>query len=221
MKLALKKFKGAQGLFFALLLVLALMIGLAVYIVTTGNRILQTKTDQLIALKLDSHTLDEQQKSLVQAKRDIEKYSDLEKIAATIVPQEKDQARTVREIIKIAADNGITISNISFTSSSLGNTTVKSTPTTTQTETTTQATTTKVPTTQVKPVDGINGLYVMEINVQTNLNKPVPYQNLLNFLQQLEQNRRTSQVTNITVQPDSKDRSSVTFTLTLNVYIKP
>ncbi|MBI1857108.1 hypothetical protein HY003_02865 [Candidatus Saccharibacteria bacterium] len=212
----------AKFLFFVMIGVIVLLASLTVASVVFGDKLLQKKTDQLVSLKLDSKSLDAQQRTLIQAKKDIEKYSDLEKTATAIVPQEKDQAKTVREIIKIAQESNITISNISFPSSTLGQQNKKSTPPTgaTTTPNTTPTKSTTPPTTQVKPVEGINGVYQLEINVQTDSNSPVQYQSLLNFLNKLEQNRRTAQVTNISIQPHSKDRNLVIFSFSVNVYIK-
>src|SRR3989344_1719585 len=85
-----------------------------------GDKILQSKAKHLTSLKLDNKVLDEQQTSLAQAKKDIDKYSELEQIAKAVVPQDKDQAEVVREIVKVASDNSIKLSSISFPSSSLG-----------------------------------------------------------------------------------------------------
>jgi hypothetical protein len=219
MKDKLKSFSGAKGLFFAMVAVVVVLCGLGIAAVVVGNNMLKTKTNNLLALKIDSKTLDEQQRALVSAKKDIEKYSELESTAKAIVPQEKDQARTVREIIKLAGESGIIISNISFPSSSLGQTRATTAPTTNRSTAQAQPKSTTSAPTQVIPVPGINGVYQMEINVAST--GKIPYKNLLDFLSRLENNRRTSQVTNISVQPDSRNRNLVTFNLKLNVYIKP
>ena len=173
-----------------------------------GYTVLKQSTQKLVALKLDSRVLDEQQTSLVQANKDVAKYADLEKIAKTVVPQEKDQARVVRQLISDAAESGVGIQNITFPSSTLGQTQSKTS-------------TTKTSTTQLKTVDGIPGLYLMEITLQSDSAKPVSFQQLTNFLAKLEKNRRTSQVSSITVTPDTKNRKLVTFTIAVNVYVKP
>lgn len=173
-----------------------------------GDTVLKQSTQKLVALKLDSRVLDEQQTSLVQANKDVAKYADLEKIAKTVVPQEKDQARVVRQLISDAAESGVGIQNITFPSSTLGQTQSKTS-------------TTKTSTTQLKTVDGIPGLYLMEITLQSDSAKPVSFQQLTNFLAKLEKNRRTSQVSSITVTPDTKNRKLVTFTIAVNVYVKP
>lgn len=201
--------------------------------VVLGNMWLHKRSDQLRSVKLDTRLLDEQQVSLVQANKDITKYSDLENIANSIVPQDKDQAKTVREIIKLAQESNIPITSISFPTSNLG-AAVQAPTTTTPTDSSSNSKSSgnaegssatpavkAPPVTQVKAADGISGVYQMEINVQSDSSVPVPYADLLRFLEQLEQNRRTAQVSNITVTPSTKDPSLVTFTLIVNVYIKP
>lgn len=218
----IKSFFNAKGLYIVMIGLLIVLFGLIGASVYFGNKLLTNKTSTLIDLKLESKSLDEQQKALIKAKKDLQEYADLEKTAKTVVPQEKDQARTVREIVKIAGDNGITISNISFPSSNLGQPNKK--PATGSTPTTPTKPSTPVTTaapTQAKPVEGIPGVFQLDINVQTDPSRLISYTDLLNFLKDLEHNRRTAQVSNISVQPDTKDRTLVTFSLTLAVYIKP
>lgn len=220
----LKSFFNAKGLYFVMIGLLFILTSLIVASVYFGNKFLTKKTATLVELKLESKSLDEQQQALIQARKDIDRYSDLEKTAEAIVPQDKDQAKTVREIIKIAENNGITISNISFPSSSLGQPNKKAatgsgsttSPTTTATPSTT---TTTPPTTQVKAVEGIPGVFQLEISVQSA--RLIPYNKLIDFLKDLEHNRRTAQVSSISVQPDSKNRDEVSINFTLVVYIKP
>lgn len=205
--------------FFVMSGCLALTCVLFISAILLGNRMLQKKSARLLALKVDNRTLDEQQKSLLQAKKDIEKYEELNRIAKTIVPQEKDQARTVREIVSIAESSGIKISNITFPSSNLGQAQVKPVaPKEGETPTPTPA---APPLTQVKPVENIKGLYQLEINIQSDSGAPIPYAKLIDFLTRLERNRRTAQVTSITVQPSSTSRGLITFSVVINVYIKP
>lgn len=199
--------------------VLVLMAGLGIASIVVGNNMLQKKSDQLVALKLDNRLLEEQQIALVQANKDIEKYADLEKIAKSIVPQDKDQAKTVREIVELAAESGVPIASISFPSSNLGQ---GQPQVVTPTESgTAPATPAAPPITQVKPVDGIPGVFQLEINVQSDNGGPISYANLITFLTKLEQNRRTAQVSQITISPVPKDIRLLTLQLTINVYIKP
>lgn len=209
----------SKQLYYGLVAAMVLLAGLGGAGIYFGDQMLQKKTAQLTSLKIDTVALEDQQRSLLQAKKDVKTYSELRDIAKTIVPQEKDQARTIREIIKIADETGIKIGNISFPSSSLGEAAPKKAAPTDPGEKT--ATTVKIPGTQIKPVDGIAGLYQLEIGIQSENPTTVSYTQFLAFLRKLEQNRRTAQVTNLSVQPSTKDRNQVTFSLNVIVYVKP
>lgn len=205
-----------------------LMFGVLGVTVVLGDMWLHKRSDQLRSVKLETRLLDEQQVSLVQANKDVAKYSDLESIANAIVPQDKDQAKTVREIVKLAQESNIPITSISFPTSSLGSAaqapaaSSSTADTSNSSESPSASAAAKAPpVTQVKAADGISGVYQMEINVQSDSSLPVPYAALITFLERLEQNRRTAQVSNITVTPSTKDPGLVTFTLMVNVYIKP
>ncbi len=193
--------------------------GLTVGGVVLGNIVLQKQSAKLYGLKLQNKVLDAQQTALVKANKDVQKYAELETIAKTIVPQDKDQAEAVREIVSIAESNGISLKSITFPSSTLGQAAVIAPK---SSEGTTTAPVVKVPPlTQVKAVEGIKGVYSMEITIASDDFKPVSYRSFLNFLSKLEQNRRTAQVGTISIQPNTKAPDSLSFTITVNVYIKP
>lgn len=164
-------------------------------------------------LQKQSQTLAEQQKQLAvldgrdtalkQAKKDVERYQGLAKIAKSIVPQDKSQAQTIGEIVKLANANGITLGSFSFPNSTLGDKPSLNA------------------TSQLEKIAGIPGVYSLQIIVQSASGSPIPYGNFIHFLQDLEQNRRTAQVGSITITPDSTDPSQVSFSLTLQEYIKP
>ncbi|MBI5357246.1 hypothetical protein HZB74_00100 [Candidatus Saccharibacteria bacterium] len=202
---------------FVVLLCLVL-IGVTV----AGNIVFKKQSDKLVGVKAKGQVAEQQKVSLSQAKKDIEKYTELDGIAKSVVPQDKDQAKTVREINKIAAESGISIQQISFASSNLGLAPAKqSTSSEESGESSEQNKTQAAPTniSQVKPVEGISGVYSLEITIASGDN-PVSYYGFLRFLEKLEANRRTAHVTEITVSPTEKG-SDVTFTLKLNAYLKP
>lgn len=209
----------SKKLYFILISSLVLLASLGGLGVFYGDKMLQEKASSLISLKVDAAALEDQQRSLLQAKKDVNTYSELSQLVKTIVPQEKDQARTVREIVKIAGETGVKIGSITFPSSNLGEVAPKTVAPTDPGEK--KAAPAKIPGTQIKPVEGIPGLYQLEIGIQSDSSTTVEYKQFLAFLKKLEQNRRTSQVTNLSVQPSSKDRNQVNFSLTVNVYVKP
>lgn len=191
---------------------IAALIGInagGVAVIVLGNKLLDKQNSKLTELKVEANTLDTVQQSLVKAKKDIEKYKDLAQVVETVVPQEKDQVRTIREIVQIAGESGVSIDSINFPSSTLGSS-VKASGTTPGTASTTN--------TQTQKVDGINNVERLEITITSS--KQVSYPSFILFLQKLEQNRRTAQVSSITVTPSSTDKSKVNFSLVLNVYIK-
>lgn len=197
-----------KKIYYLLICVLVVVCGLGVGGVYFGNQLLVSSSTKLNDAKLDTKVIDEQQKQLATAKQDISKYSDLETIAKTVVPQEKDQARTVREIVKFAADTNVSITSVTFPSSDLSS------------DTTTKKTN-DPNLSQLQAVQGIKGVYILPITISNDVNKPVSYANLIKFLEKLEQNRRTSEVNSIGLTPNPVNRNLLTYTMTINVYIKP
>lgn len=196
--------------FYLLLAICSLLVGGMLFITYQGSSMLQAKGDSLLELKLENEVLSDKEDALEQAKKDIAAYAELEGIAKSIVPQEKDQARTVREIVAIANEAGVPLSTIQFPESALGIVQKKS-----------KSSATTSVTSQLTPVDGVKGLYAMEITVISNPDSPVSYAQLLDMLRRLELNRRTAHVTNLSITPSEENRDLVTFTLTVTVYIKP
>lgn len=198
-------------LYFVFIAVLVLLGGGIFVSAYEANIILQNRSQKLTELKATNTATEQQQIQLAQNKRDIAKYGDLNKIAQTVVPQDKDQAEAVREIVKLAADSGIPqLTSITFPASTLGGTGVG-------------ASTIKTSNglTQVVPVKGIPGVYDLQITVLQDASNKVPYSRFTTFLTKLEQNRRTAQVSSITVQPDTKNTNFVSFTLIIDEFIKP
>lgn len=203
--------------FFGMVGVFVICLGLTIGAAAGGNSLLGKQAKKLTQLKIEAKAMEEQQVLLAQAKKDIEKYNELDQTARTVVPQDKDQAKTVREITLIAAANKIPIKSIDFQASTLGDTPPKTAPT----DGDSPSSTPKVVTpsiSQVKPVEGIPGVFTHEIRVTSG--GEVPYKNLIGFLEGLENNRRTAHVSIINLDP-SDDGRGIKFTLTLSAYIKP
>lgn len=178
------------------LLCIALVAGAKV-----AANLLAGKSDKLVALQLQQQSLDSETTQLATAKQQTKKYTPLAEIAKSIVPQDKNQAEAVREIVKIAHNNGISLGSITFPKSDLGN--GKS----------------QVNLSQLTSVKDIPGVYSLPITIMSG--QSVSYNSFINFLSQLEHNRRTAQVTNISLQPDSKNSGDLSFTISVNEYIKP
>ncbi len=190
------------------------------------NSLLSGRSDKLVSLKAKSQALTQEQLSLAGAKQSIQKYSGLEQIAQSVVPEDKDQAEAVREIVNLAAANGVSLASITFPASTLGTSTTGTSGATSSTP--------KVATptivhpdaagsalSQLTPVSNIPGVYLLSITVDSDPNAPVAYSAFINFLSALEHDRRTAQVSTITLEPDTSNRNLLTFSLVLNEYIKP
>lgn len=186
------------------------------------NGLLSKQASKLADLKQEVQTLQGQQTGLKKAKNDIAKYGELSKITKQIVPQDKDQAQTVRELVNIASTAGVKITTISFPASTLGAGIVPASGSAAATTTTPSAAiSTKSPLSQLIAVPNIPGVYQLQITIQNDADTEVTYSQLYKFLSALENNRRTAQVSNIVISPDAQNRNSLQFTLSLNEYIKP
>lgn len=197
------------------------MIGMAVL----GNIVLEKQSARLVDAKIAQAVVDEQEKSFNQAKKDLTKYKELNEISKSVVPQDKDQAKTIREIVKLAEESGVNIETFTFSTSTLGQKAPAASSSSGSSSGGTGDSATKAPAqppvTQVKPVEGLSGVYSMEIIISSSSKNPSSYYNFLQFLERLEGNRRTAHITNINLVPDKKRPGYLTFTLTLKLYIKP
>jgi hypothetical protein len=182
-----------------LIIVSLIVLGVCAYMATG---FLKGKSKVVHDARLRTMVLEDKQSSLRKAKTDIEKYGELAKTAQSIVPQDKDQAKTVREIASLAAANNVRLGGITFPSSSLGAAGAKGDA-------------------QLKAVESIHGTYALNITVLSDSKVSVRYDDFINFLKALEQNRRTALVTGISLTPDTKNPGKLQFTLTINEYVKP
>lgn len=205
-----------------LLLILAILIGS--YQI---NSLLTSKANHLTSLKAKQQALSLEQVDLIKAKKDIAKYSSLNQIAAAVVPQDKNQAEATLEIVNIAAADNISLSSITFPSSSFGgssslapsssSTPVHSSALNQTAIVNSQATKLS----QLTPVPGISGVYELPITIVSSPSSPVPYNQFTAFLSALEHNRRTAEISSIALTPYAQNRNDITFTLILNEFIKP
>jgi hypothetical protein len=210
----------SKHVFWGMVALLFAMVALTVGGTWYANKLLQTESKKLSNLKLSADVLGEQQNQLGKAKKELTTYDDLLKIAKTVVPQDKDQAEAVREIVNLAAANHIKLATITFPTSTLGQTTTgggagASAAPKPATGSASSALT------QVKPVPNIAGVYDLQILLQSDESNPPTYAQFISFLSSLEQNRRTAQVNAVTIQPAKGNRALLTFNLTIDEYIKP
>jgi hypothetical protein len=200
----------SKKLFYILASVVALILLCLCVLGYKSHSILSGGAEKLAVAKAKAQVASEEITLLARNKSDINKYSELNKIAKSVVPQDKDQAEAVREIVNIAAQSGISqLTSITFPASTLG---------------TSHAGAGSAQTggiTQVTPVAGISGVYDLQITITQDSSHDVSYDTFINFLTKLEQNRRTAQVNSITINPDSQNPDRVSFTLIIDEYIRP
>ncbi len=202
----------SKRVFFIMVGAVILLVGLSAFVTFAGRKLIIAEGEKLTNLKLEQEVLEKRATSLRQAEQDIKKYEELEQIARSVVPRDKDQARTVVDIVSMARDSGISITNINFPQSLLGQVSKGGGS---------KGKMTDPNLTQLTALDNPKGVYSMEIRIDTDDSRPVQYSKLLNFLGKLETNRRTAQVTNISIAPSPSNRNLISFTLTLTTYVKP
>jgi Na+-translocating ferredoxin:NAD+ oxidoreductase RnfG subunit len=184
-------------------------------LVYTGNKLLVKESNKLLELKAISQVLESQTTGLSQAKQDVQKYKGIEEITQSVVPQDKDQARAVREIVELARQSGIELKSITFPASNLGN--AARTPTGSSSSAKAKPV---AGLSQAKPVEGIKGVYSVELSIEPV--GEVNYYKFIDFISKLENNRRTSQVSRIRIdQPANKNSQNIDFSLTINIFVKP
>lgn len=196
----------AKQLYFVLVTATVLLIVGFLGVGYGANAVLSSRADELSKLRANSAALDDLQLSIVKNKQDIAKYAELNEIAKAIVPQDKDQSVAVREIVNLAAQSGISkLTSITFPTSTLGTIGPAVNPNLTQ----------------LTPIKDIAGVYELRIVITQASSDSVPYSQFTTFLSKLEQNRRTAQVSGITIVPDASNPGRVAFTLNLKQFIKP
>ncbi len=192
-------------------------------IVFVGLGILSVKSQRLIQLKQQVRTADFQSSNLAASKKQVEQYAYFNDIAKSVLPSDKDQAQAVLDIFSLADQSGIAIASISFPASSLG--AKATTPASSNAATAPPASAIS----QAKLVEGIAGLYSLELTISPQTGPGVPdakrvtYSKLLDFLSRIEHNRRTAQITQVNIQPQGSGGTGqlINFTMTINIFIKP
>ena len=173
---------------------LILLIGATFLGLYAANQKLTNIAEQTAKLKAET-VINQQQLSIYQkTKAQVDSLNYVSDLANKVLPADKDQSAIVAEVSEFALRSGLTISQINFTDG-------------------TKPTTGGTKNSLVIP----KGVTVVPITVQ--LQSGAKYDNLLTFLKTIEDNRRKSQVTNITLTPDSKDRSRLSqVTIAFNLY---
>lgn len=126
----------------------------------------------------------------------VSSLSYVEELADTVLPAAKDESAIVAELSQFALRSRLSVAEISFAE---------------------PATTTKAdPKAKSAAPKGVN---VVPISVK--LKAGAQYNNLLEFLKLVENNRRTMQVTNISITPDEENRAVLSdISIAINLYTR-
>jgi hypothetical protein len=186
------------------------------------NGLLEHQSNRLVDSKARLTALNQEQTQLKQLKKDITTYNDLYRIARVIVPQSKDQTEAVRQIVSLADTNKIYLASISFPPSNLGTTTSPG-ASVGASSSAPAAGNAGSALSQLIPVPKIGGVYDLQISVisASDIQHLATYPQLIGFLSGLEQNRLTAQVRSLSIVPSPQDTNLLSFTLNLDIYIKP
>ena len=207
----------SKNLRWLLLGLLGLSVVLFFAVSYLGLMVLGSESKHMVDLKVQSQTAESQLSDLQQAKKDVEQYSYFKQVASTVIPNDKDQAETILEINQIAEAAGIQLQSITFPASNLG---ISSSQDATSSSSTSSAIS------QAKPVSGIAGLYSLQLTITPDTSNTVPaskqvtYAKMIDFLNRIENNRHTAQITNFNILPASNNQS-LSFNLTINIFIRP
>ncbi len=168
-----------------------------------ANKKLVTIAQDTSKLKADVAVGDKQLKTYQQTKIQVDELSYVNELANTVLPANQDQSAIVAELSEFANRSGLTVSQITFSDTSKAATSAAP-PSSSSAAGKTALTVPK-------------GVLVVPVEIQ--LKSGSKYSNLLSFLKTIESNRRKSQVTNITLTPDSKDRANLSqVSIALNLY---
>lgn len=206
---------------------LALSVVAFGFIYVAGMSVLKKQSAKMVDLKLSNQTADAQLSNLQTSKKEIAKFSYFKSVAQSVLPNDKDQAQAVLDIFDLANQSGISLQSVTFPSSNLGvGSATTSTTSTNSTSAAAQAPAKKI--SQAQPVNGIPGLYSVQLTItpatggQIPADKQVTYAKMLDFLNRIENNRRTAQITQVNIQPlTANGASQFNFSLTVNIFIKP
>jgi len=205
----------AKRFYYTLIGALVLLVIGAGAMAYFGNVLMKKSSEKLVSAKLDNIANETEEANYAQAKKNLEKYSDLSELVTKILPSDKDQARAVSEIYKIGKETGVTITKIEFPSSTLGQKPASSTSTTTDTPASSASPGTV---TQAKAVTGLSSVLGIDINITNS--SDTTYSQMINFLQKIESNRRSMQIKKISVRPNN-EKNVLNFDLTVTIFVKP
>jgi hypothetical protein len=192
--------KGNQAIFIGLLVVQALLLAAIGGAMVQGGKVLKTKSDETIQLKIENFRLDKTQREYLLAKQEVEKYKYYGEVADSVIPKDKELDRVTKELVQIGKDLSMPISSITYPASSLAATMPK---------------TGAASATQTKPAEGIPGLLAIDATI--SFDSPTTYENALRFIDRLGDNRRKLQISRVNL---SNSEKGVLLNIGITIFVK-
>lgn len=173
--------------------VLKISLGLIIIVVAVGlyfaNARLSAMAHKTATLKAEVEVGQKQLAIYQQTKAKVDSLDYVNELADKVLPATEDQSLVVAELSQFARRSNLSVSQINFTE-------VASTKTS---------------------AAAPKGVIVSPISVE--IKAGAKYNDLLDFLKAIEQNRRKMQVTNISLSPDTNDRTRLSqVTININLY---
>ncbi len=166
----------AKRLYFALIAACVLMlagIGAGIYY---GDQLLAKQAQRIATARAEEELIDQQKKVKTDLEAKIAELAEVEHIAEKFLPEQKNQDILTAEFADIAKRNNIIIQQISYDQSAGSPSQY----------------------TQTQALKDLKNVSVLPFSVLT---EPVTFEELMNFLKDIENNRRKMQIVNIGVMP--------------------
>ena len=201
----------SKKMYFILVAVLSLIILAIAGAMYYSREFITSSSDKLVEAKLKLYTLEETESTYRKNQNILNENSDIAEILKSVVPSEKDQARAVRELNIIAADNGLKVTSVIFPKSDL----VITKKTTTTGSTTDVKTSAVSQAKAVKNLEGVLGIDV-SVDISSPTNTRISTDQILNLLRQIENNLRNMRITSINFSGEGDS-----FNAKLTLFVKP
>lgn len=181
--------------FYGMLTILLLTIGGTGFGIYQATGMLKEKATHVSKLKATNDARDVELQQAWQAKQRAEELQSVEELTADFLPESKQQSELVAEILQLAQESGLSFTGISFNASS------DPTALSSQTETATA------------------GTGVLAFPFSLPLESP-SYNQIIDFLERTEQNRRKMQINSIVITPPAEAGDPYTINLEMTVYVR-
>ncbi len=169
------------------------------FIMYWANSQLEARKSQITLKKTESQELDTKITRAKSLREELVTLRDITTVSSEVLPSEKSQENIIGELISIASKRGLSLETIAFEGGAAA--TANANPETSQAV-------------SIKEVPG-----VFSLGIQTSI--ATDYENILRFLEDIENNKRQIEVTNISITPDPTNPNLFDAQLKLVTYIQP